>query len=445
MNNRHNFSDSYENKKRAILSALENESETRSYRVKSFPIKVLAAIIAISLLTVGVFAATRLIEFGIKQDGDQIQISAKLPDRSSADTANDASKPLRSWVAEEGEISVKLNFGYMPEDITENPTAPYKYSDEDFTRAMTFTGHDLRRGDFERILSGTDSYESLNTGNNKAYIVYSTAETAFYNRMLYVLFEDEELLVSVYVSYGITDDELREIAENITVIETDDPSEALPIGNEFGDSSKEEQKVFYHENPPEYYDDLLHIGDTGRYEGYYSAADVTVKSIEYFDSMADFDNAHIIHMDFVKKFVDASGNLLEYNRTEIIRGDGETTFDKYGETVAMTKKFVTVTLTLDYEYRGDGEFDKFEEEPPFLHTFSLGGIVILEDGEVRHNDSAGYDIDRTPGTHAVNHEPVYREYLGENTWRLGYLLDADEMDGELYFFSDYADIGYTLK
>lgn len=444
MNDRHNFSNDYENKKRAILNALEDTAEERPHASSNVAVKLIAVAALISILTVGVFAATKLIEFSLKQEGDKIQISAKLPDRSDADIANNESKPLRSWRAEDGEISVKLNFGYMPGDMAEDSTAPYKYSDEEFTRALTFVGHDLRRSDFETILASADSYTELNAGGNKTYIVYWDSETAFYNRRLYILFEAEELLVSAYVSYGITDDELREIAENITVTETDNTSEALPIGNEFGTDSTNEQKVFYHENPPEYYADLLSLGDTGRYDGYYDSADVTVKSIEYYDTMADFDNSCIIHQSFVEKFVDENGNLIEYNRTELIRGDGETTFNKWGETVPMTKKFVVVTLSLDYEYGGEAELSKYEIEAPFLHTFSLGELVLLDNGEVvlDYND---YYYNRTPGKMATNRDPVYREYLGDNTWRLGYLLDIDKLEGELYFFSEYADIGYALK
>jgi len=445
MNDRHNFSNDYENKKRAILNALEDTAEERPHVSSRVAVKLIAVAALISILTVGVFAATKLIEFSLKQNGDQIQISAKLPDRSNADIANNESKPLRSWRAEDGEISVKLNFGYMPGDIVEDSTAPYKYSDEEFTRALTFVGHDLRRSDFETILASADSYTELNAGGNKTYIVYWDSETAFYNRKLYVLFEESELLVSAYVSYGITDDELREIAENITVIETDNTSEALPIGNEFnGNAETNQPDVWYVENPPEYYDDLLSLGDTGRYDGYYDSADVTVKSIEYYDTMADFDNSCIIHQSFVEKFVDENGNLIEYNRTELIRGDGETTFNKWGETVPMTKKFVVVTLSLDYEYGGDAELSKFEIEAPFLHTFGLGELVLLDNGEVMldYND---YYYNRTPGKMATNRDPVYREYLGNNTWRLGYLLDIDKLEGELYFFSEYADIGYALK
>ena len=444
MNDRHKFSNDYENKKRAILNALEDTTEERPHVSSRVAVKLIAVAALISILTVGVFAATKLIEFSLKQEGDKIQISAKLPDRSDADIANNENKPLRSWNADEDEISVKLNFGYMPGDIVEDSTAPYKFSDEEFTRALTFVGHDLRRSDFETILAGADSYVGLDAGENKAYIVYWDSETAFYNRKLYVLFEAEELLVSAYVSYGITDDELREIAENITVTETDNTSEALPIGNEFGTDSTNEQKVFYHENPPEYYADLLTLGDTGRYDGYYDSADVTVKSIEYYDTMADFDNSCIIHQSFVEKFVDENGNLIEYNRTELIRGDGETTFNKWGETVPMIKKFVVVTLSLDYEYGGEAELSKFDIEAPFLHTFDLGELVLLDNGEVvlDYND---YYYNRTPGKMATRREPVYREYLGDNTWRLGYLLDIDKLEGELYFFSEYADIGYALK
>ena len=445
MKEQHNFSRDYENRKRAILAALDDTREVKTGRAGGIALKMIAVAALVSVLTVGVFAAAGLIEFGIKHDGDELKISAKLPDNADADTSSSESKPLRSWNAAEGEVSVKLNFGYMPADMTEDGTAPYKYSDEDFTRAMTFVGHDLRRSDFESILAGADSYTELNEGGGRAYIVYWDSETTFYNRKLYVLFEEAELLVSAYVSYGITDDELRAIAANMTAVETDDVSEALPIGNEFSENGENGQSdVFYVENPPEYYADLLSLGETGRYDGYYDSADVTVRSIEYYDSMADFDVSCIINQSFVENFADESGSLIEYNRTEMILGDGETTFNKWGETTPMTKKLVVVTLTLDYEYGGEADLSKFELEAPFLHSFSLGKLVLLENGEVEL-DYKDYYYNRTPGKMATSREPVYREYLGDNTWRLGYLLDTDALDGELYFYSEYAEIGYTLK
>ncbi|MBE6625744.1 MAG: hypothetical protein E7628_00985 [Ruminococcaceae bacterium] len=443
MREQHTFSENYDNKKRAILDALNSTEEPKTYPNYRIAVKLIAVAAIISVLTIGVFAAVKLANFAITQDDDGIRIHASLPEKSESDDEVEENKPLRSWNIDDGGVGAKLIFGYMPEDITENATTPYKYSNEEFTRALTFTGYDLRRSDFDEVLSGAASYKSIDTGANKAYIVYGKSEVSFYDRMLYILFEDEDLLVSVYVSYGITDEELTMIVENLSVVETYDTAEAMPIGNEFGTNSGETQ-VYYYENPPEYYSDLLKLGETGTDESVYHAASVTVNSIDYYDSLAGFDYGNIINMDFVKKFIDDRGNLIEYYRTEIIRGDGETTVSKYGENVPMTKKFITVTLTLDYEYMGDADLGKFDYEPPYLHTFSLGGIVILDDGEVRFREG-DYDINKTPGTHAVSHDPVYREYLGNNTWILGYLIDTDELDGELYFFSDHADIGYALK
>ena len=119
MTEQHNFSQNYINKKNAILDALDNTYETINVGNRK-AVKLIIAVAIISLLTVGVFAAIKLVNFGISQDEHGVRIYASLPENSAEDEEYAENKPLRSWNADEEEIGVKISIGYMPNDMTED-------------------------------------------------------------------------------------------------------------------------------------------------------------------------------------------------------------------------------------------------------------------------------------------------------------------------------------
>ncbi len=418
---------------------VENERKKLVFTHK-LGFKILAVAATVALLSISVFAAARLIDFSMTKEGDGVKLHAALPEENK-----DTEVPLRAWNAEseKGEISVRLEFDYMPSDLTEDPTATHKYGGESVSRAITFVGHDLRRSDFNEIVKYVDEAEKFMAGDKEAYLL-TWDSLVVYDKDIYVLFAEEEMLIHGMVGYGITVDEIKAIAEGMKIVEVSDINIALPISNEFGDDSADSTpKVFYTDPIYVYRDDLLHLGDVGEYNGYFDQRTVRVDKIEMLDNISGYEK-NFIRSDVIEKFTGENGEFIPYMRgTRVVEGDieaGEKPRIVLGEETEMKKRFILITLTVTKD-----EKDTDADVKSFLHTFSLGGLVEDEEGHIeRTQEWESFIINGAPGEHADFHDPLYRKKIGENKWVLGYFLDEDEICGEMYLYSHHAELYYSL-
>ncbi|MBP3368890.1 MAG: hypothetical protein J6L71_05600, partial [Clostridia bacterium] len=396
-----------------------------------FRIALIAACVA--LLSVGVYAATEIAHFYMEQDGSEIHVSAGL-DSSIADNVEE---PNRAWNADEGELMVKLDFAYLPDDITPDLTANGKYDGADNTRAMTFMAHDLRISDLDTVRDGYESVEEFMAGENRAYLLTSDSEIALYNKYIFILFEEEHLVIEAYVGCGITEDEIKEIASGLSVVETDDVSEALPIANEVrGGDTSDIPDVFYSPAPEIYREDLLTVGERAHYEDYFGDhRDITVLDVTIEDGISSLDRSLISSyaMDKIEKMIDEDGRFVPYNRTELDRENG-----KFGESKSVTKKLVVVTVELDGP-------DSREDAFSFLQSFTLNRLVERDDGTIT-GDSTPIEciIDHNLGLNCGSIEPIYREQVRDTTYRIAYFIDDDQLSDELFFHSYFAEICYSF-
>ena len=415
--------------KKACYEAEAEKTETRFTKRPIFRVIIVAAVL--SLMTVSALAATKLIKFAVADDGKRVTVVVSVPDE-----IKDTETPLYAWNPDKDEIGIKLNFSYMPSDITEDKTSPNKYGGEGEGRFMTFTGIDLRRSDFVSIIGKTQTPREFLAGNNRAYLVTDESEIAVYNKTLFLLFESEQLLLKAFVGFGITEDEIKAIASGITLEKTTDASLALPISNTAIGSDADIPQVYVHENPAVHIGDVYEIGESAEYEDYFNGTyTVTLESAEVLDNISSLDRSCFFDfLEDTKYFVDENGNFIPYNRTEIDRENG-----KFGETVKMTKRMILVTVSTE----GISE----ENQRPFLHGFKLAGLSVNEDGTIHNSLTMGrYVVDRMPTKLSGTHEPVYRKDLGDGRYILGYMLDADECGGNKFFYYSYhAKIYYSFS
>ncbi len=396
-----------------------------------FRIALIAACVA--LLSVGVYAATEIAHFYMEQDGSEIHVSAGL----DSTIADNVEEPNRAWNADEGELMVKLDFAYLPDDITPDLTANGKYDGTDNTRAMTFKAHDLRISDLDTVRDGYESVEEFMAGENRAYLLTSDSEIALYNKYIFILFEEEHLVIEAYVGCGISENEIKEIASGLSVVETDDVAEALPIANEVrGGDTSDIPDVFYSPAPKVYREDLLAVGDSAHYEDYFGDhRDMTVLSVELADGISSLDRSLISSyaMKKIEKMIDENGNFVPYNRTELDHENG-----KFGESKTVTKKLVIVTIDL---VGPDNRADAFA----FLQSFTLERLVDNGDGTVK-GDSSPIEcvIDRNIGLNCGSIEPIYREQISDTMYRIAYFIDDDQLSDELFFDSYFAKISYAF-
>jgi len=443
MRDKHIFSKSYTERKEALLTALRREelakSSAPSRCVFRAPMKILASIAVISALSVSVYAAVQLIEFRMEQNGDEVRIHASLNENS--DTTQNEEKPLRSWRAEDGEISVSLNIPDLPADMTADLTANGKYGSCDTSRSMTINGIDLRRNDLDQIIGGATETNRLTVGGKEMYVI-SKGEADYYSRIAYIVFDKDELVLKLWVSYGITDDELISLASTLTLEYTSDVMLAIPIQGEVPNSDVDIPFVIVSEDEQVYISDLAEIGESVRDED--DRFTVTFEGVEIYDNVNVLDPNCILRHDYVERFSDSAGNLIPYNRTDVvyIESAGKEPIKSFREAVTVTKKLYVFTLSMtDVDMSEFSEADGEEMLEASVNSFDLYGYAE-KDGkaDIIHMNSV---VDNKPDAHADNSEIVYRKYLGNGQWKVAYLIDEDIAEGNLMLY--YYDGSICVK
>ena len=144
------------------------------------------------------------------------------------------------------------------------------------------------------------------------------------------------------------------------------------------------------------------------------------------------DPNYILRKEFVERFTDTSGNLIPYNRTEVIITEqaGKQATKQFGETVSAKKKLFVVTLTMEYVTMDEiPEADRESMLKACVNSFDLHAYTVV-DGELKMQSSNAV-VDRTPNAYADSSEIIYREYLGNNQWKVAYLIDETAAEGNL--------------
>ena len=447
MKDKHIFSESYLERKETVLNAFRREEiaekNCNTLSTSRIPLKVLVSVAILSVLTVSVYAAVQWIDFRMEQNGDEVRIHASLNEIGN-DTDNQEEKPLRSWNANGDEISIRLNIPDLPSDMSENENTSGKYYSTDSSRSITINGIDLRRSDFNQIIGEVGKTKQLDAGGKSLYVITSNNETAFYNRTAFILFEQEELVLKLWVSYGITDDELLTMASTLTLEETDDALLALPILNELNDTSNIDiPTVIVREEASIYETDLSEIGESVRAnKDWYTA---TVLGVEVYDNVNKLNPDHIMRKDFIERFTDDFGNLIPYNRTEIIcREEGGKTTEQFGETVSAKKNLYVVTLGMtDFTMDNINEEDREDMLKACVNSFKLNAYTVAN-GEIQILSTSAV-VDRKPEKYADHSEIIYREYLGDNQWKVAFLLDENVAEGNLVLNEYYGKIYVKIK
>lgn len=453
MRDNHIFSKSYTERKEAVLTALRREelAEASAPQKRIFrfgknhaPMKILASIAVLSALTVSVYAAVQLIEFNMEQNGDEVRIHASLNENGNTD--QNGEKPLRSWRAEDGEISVSLNIPDLPVDMTEDLTANGKYGSGDSSRSITINGIDLRRSDLDQIIGGATETKHLTVGGKDMYVI-TKGEADYYSRIAYIVFDEDELVLKLWVSYGITDDELNSLASTMTVEYTTDVMLAIPIQGEVPNSDVDIPFVIVSEDEQVYISDLAEIGESVRDED--DRFTVTFEGVETYDNVNVLDPNCILRRDYVERFSDDAGNLVPYTRTDVvyIESAGKEVSKTFGESVTAKKKLYVFTLSMtDVDMSEFSESDGAEMLEASVNSFKLYGYYSnAESDNVVNIKYMNTVVDRKPDAHADSSEIVYREYLGNGQWKVAYLIDEDIAEGNLMLYYYNGSICVKVK
>lgn len=472
----HWFSDEYETAKQENLVWMEGRKETDMSRKRMSKTAkwLVAAAAAVLLVPTGAYAAGKLYEIYVEKTGYKADVVIENSQETELILGNHEERLMKA-------NHYKLVMDYMPDGL-EYQEIHGKFRFNDNRSGITAEAWALGKNTTIEVLD-IESAEKYNWGNREVVLLrrnyqYALESESRFDREAYVVFESENMLVHLYVSTTIADDELIKIVEGLRLepakygelTDTDGPyitdaytweemvemraDVPIPIPDS---AVKQEEGTG---NTIVQVDRIASIGET--YETYFATnmndggmiyetkVQITVENVEIKEDISGLEwTCFVEHLNEneIREYISEDGEILPYIRRIIETGDGiltpkETLVDEY----SMQRKLVLVSLKyenvsnldvygeiliqpkcLPGELREkDGKLVFVEkEEDQFMNSKTWGDYVVYKDqpgsGETTNEDkgnASGY------GSVALN--------AGETIEvTVGYLLDEDLTD-ELY-------------
>lgn len=317
------------------LENLPNDNFIAHHSKKTATYMILIAAAIAVLATITVFAGGKIHEQWIEKTNYKVDISVP---------AQVVEKPY-----------VNLKFNYLPEGLVK--ADEYHYNSKNNSSGLSLSLFKLDDKETMEIKYSV-GYQEREFGNNKGAII-TKPDNFDYNRELIIYFENDGYLFRCYVSKGISDEELEKIAAGVELVETDE-------AHAFNYDSNREQESQLDETCRKQYEmqinekhtfsttDVIGLGeefinlatysDDTADDGVFNAR---IDKIEILDNVSNFNQKGFREGILEQKnLCDQNGNVLSYNRQEIIRGDGINSVDEVISQQNMKRKFIYVTITI---------------------------------------------------------------------------------------------------
>lgn len=380
MNDRHDFSTEYEDKKKALLRSIEKADRVEK-RQRKVPVMraITAVVLAIVMLSGGVFAATRIGLFNIKREEDKILV--EVATGQTVENVKPNGRPKARWF--------KIYSDYMP-PITDCEAGPIPNweigirTQRGATMKVLIADYATKE-DFILQLPLSTKIEEFEINGRRAMLAFF-GETVEWNKILFVEFEEEDSLVYCVGGFRISEDELKKFAVGLS-IESLSTEEAEYL------FENDESFQFYSHESSSGIENLTDLGDKfrdpllphcpaidemtsvglGESFKYFDAqfninVEVTPIEVNVYDSASEFEHEEFkylsysitdengIQINHISMFMDDEGNLIEYPRNTIIKSDNDSEQDRFSETEMVRKKLVGVTYNVKNTSDGVSRF-----------------------------------------------------------------------------------------
>ncbi|MEH7115758.1 anti-sigma factor [Neobacillus niacini] len=404
-----------------IISNFSLDSDSRKQQVKRKRNRIL---IAAACLLIGIpttaFGAVKAYDMIVQKQNYEVNISV----------INKIFKNRNSWY--------KMKVGYLPENMEANDSLAMKYSFKDNYANGGFSFILWRLGknsDFQTLYA--NGYEVKEVNGRKAVIVNKDTgnKNVRFDRQVFLLFEEEGMMVESYVGTDVSDEQMIKVIEGISLESTTEEKATYTADYDGALFSKAKEPTESRVIPlKKDSNQLFSVGQTVPVTiNKEDKLEYVIEKVEVFDSIKDFkqENFNELGLEILSenKALDQTNILLPYKRDVYKVGNGKDSVDELIESQLVNLKFVYLTTTVK-------NIGKQETEEIYMHpslevlkskknAWSYAGKVgIAEDsimtGEVDYLEPHGngkgfYNIGRIqPGqTLKVN---------------LGYFVDADKLD-----------------
>ena len=302
------------------VDAMKIDEKPKRRAVKT----VVAVLMCITLVSVSAFACNEIYNRWFKKTGEfSGQITVEDVDFQAAP----------EYVA--------IELSYLPDDFTEFE-APYKYHYKgEF--GLSFNLWKMNSVDTNGYKNIIATEETV-FGENQAEILTINGSDA---KLALIYFEEMGTVVECYFNKNIPHSEVKAVLNGLRLVETTENNALIYDGT---NEVVSKPWVDNTQLPVNVCEEAIDYDIETR-------AEYKVKIVEskILDNINGIDEGCMIN-DFVSEFADENGNLKEYERENIIYGDGVNTLDSVESVETVGRKIVAVTYEVENVNDTTGKF-----------------------------------------------------------------------------------------
>lgn len=404
----HIFSDSYLTKKQLFMREIKKTTqETHSKRSKK-RFLITAACLLLAIPTTA-FAATKMYELIVQKQNYEVTVSVNKSAAPKKDT----------WYQ-----LVLNNLPSQMEVVKHTDSMKYSIKRNPEKGGISFNLWKLgENSDFSTVYSS--GYQELEINHKKAVIV--TKDKGDFNRQVFLLFEEEGLMLESYIGSDISEEEMLTVLKGIS-LKPVSKEQASPISEYNQDllgtkgNLSEPTIIPLKENSKQ----LVKIGQQIPIQ-LENQLEYTVEKVELFNSIKGFDLAEFNEFGLSvlnERQALTQDNFLPYQRNVYQLGDGKESVDTLVDSKQTNLKFVYLTTTIK------NKEDKATEDI-YMHP-SLQ-VLKFENGGWTYARTAGL-FEETAMTTEVDYLEPHGE--GKSFYNIGSISPNQTKQVKIGFFVD---------
>lgn len=420
-NEPHDFSDTYTRKKNIFMEEIKKKDGQPQGKRKISRFLIAVACLLIYIPTTA-FGAAKLYEMFIDKQNYEVNIAVENKDSKE-----------QKWY--------RLNLDYLPNNMEEVKHADMKYSFKDHYAEGGFSFILWRldkNSDFKTLYSS--SYEEKEINGRKAIIVKkgSGNENMMFDREVFLLFEDEGIMLEGYIGADVNENLLTKVLKGISLQPTSKEKASFIMENNEENANEEDEQAEIKVIPLKKDSKQLYsIGSkfpvTIDQISKLDRLEYTVEKAEVFDNIKHFKQENFReknHERLMKyKALDASKNLLPYKRNVYQLGNGKESIDKLIESKKVNTKFIYLTTTI--KNVGDEETEEIYMHPSLQVLKQVKeGWNYAEQTDISEHSIMYGEVDYLdPHGSGAFYYNIGRIQPGQTKRvKLGYFVDEDKLD-----------------
>lgn len=442
----HEFSDTYKHKKKLFMEEVKAKGEQPKIKRKKNRLLIAAACLLIGIPTTA-FGAVKVYDMIIQKQNYEVDISVTNTGATNQD----------KWY--------KLKIANLPENMEEvKNTDGMKFSFKDNYAQGGFSFSLMRireKSDFQVLYA--NNYEEKEINGRKAIVISKDSgnESMMFDKQVYLLFEDEGIMLESYVGADVNEDIMIKVLEDISLVPTSKEKATPTIDYDEAQISNADPQTEFKVIPLEKNSErLFSVGEvipvtieelvngSNGTESKLISLEYTVEKVEVYDSIKDFKqgNFNEFGLEMLTHYnaINQEKTFIPYKRNIYKMGDGKDTIDKLVDTQLINGKFVYLTTTVTNTSNQATEEIYMHPSLQVLKSEGNGWSYTSDDEVSEHTVMSGEVDYLEPHGKGKSFYNIGSIQPGQTKKiNLGYFVDEDKLDSIFLDAFHYSGSGIT--